>query len=411
MIPQAILPYVFHHLTYNELLQCSLVCKLWYRLTFDPLLAEKWKDINFQSKIQKLTKKYVEDSITVTSRLKKEEKMNWNEIFEKVLQRGKNHIQCIQLWSNFNVKQINLVTNTNFLNNLILLDLRGTNFDIKFLFEIELKGKQETNNNNNNNNNNYHHRITKNFENSIENEKNHHKEEINMKKNCSNNNKGNNDNEYQQQQQQHQLQKQKETEVNKNSIVKVKATEEEEHHYFLDLFKNLKYLYISGCQNATKEAVIKINQQWNNIILDVKICSECQEMTRICRGKALNASNYPDLATLSHCHVCKKSHCDHCRPLWTCETCGGDYTCQDCRAHGLTCNICDADYCYTCNHPKEVLECRYCHRMSCGQSTKCQNLGYLYKACDRCNLYVCRKCKNDKESLLVCSNALFPKLL
>jgi len=136
MIPQIILPYVFHQLNYHELLQCSLVCKLWYQLTFDPLLAEQWKDINFQQKIKKLTKRYVEDSINVTNRIKKEEKMNWNEIFEKVLKRGRNHIKYLKLWSQFNPQQIHLVTNRHFTNNLILLDLRGTNFDIKFLFEI-----------------------------------------------------------------------------------------------------------------------------------------------------------------------------------------------------------------------------------------------------------------------------------
>jgi len=280
MIPPAIIPYIFLHLSYKELLQCSLVCKLWYELTFDPLLAGKWKDINFQQKIQKLTQKYVRDSVTVTTRLNKEEKMDWKDIFEKVLKRGKNHIHYLRVWSSFTPQQLPMITNPNFLNNLILLDLRNTNFDVKYLFKPEINS------------------------NIIKSGKGKQIEDIEMIE-------------------------------NKIKSITINDDDDDNYYYFLDLLKNLKYLYIFGCKNTTKKTVYKINMKWKHLILDVKICKECHELTRICRDKALN-SDIHNIEKITHCSRCRKSHCDHCRPLWTCEVCKGDYTCQDCRAHGLT---------------------------------------------------------------------------
>ncbi|KAL6621451.1 hypothetical protein U3516DRAFT_895404 [Neocallimastix sp. 'constans'] len=368
MIPPAIIPYIFLQLSYKELLQCSLVCKLWYELTFDPLLAKKWEDINFQQKIQKLTHRYVKDSVTVTTRLNKEEKMDWKGIFEKVLKRGKNRIHYLKIWSSFTLQQLPMIANPNFLNNLVLLDLRNTNFDVKYLFKPEI------------NNNIMKYSKEKQIEDikMIENKI----KLLTINNDDSINNRSG---------------------INNNDIEKRENNDNtNNYYYFLDLFKNLKYLYIFGCKNATKETVYKINMKWKHLTLDVKICEECHELTRICREKALN-SDIHNIEKITHCSRCKKSHCDHCRPLWTCEVCKGDYTCQDCRAHGLTCTTCDSDYCYTCNYPGKVLECRYCHFMSCGQSLKCQNIGHLYKGCDKCDLYVCHKCEKDQKKLIKCS--------
>ncbi|ORX82862.1 hypothetical protein BCR32DRAFT_267336 [Anaeromyces robustus] len=378
MIPQTILPYVFRYLKYNELLQCSLVCKLWYNLTFDPLLSEHWKNINFQNKLQQLENKYVETSVTIKSRLNKEEKMNWKKIYETILKRCRFHIKYLKLWSNFNSRQINILYfNNNYLNNLIILDLRGTDFNVQLLFEtlnhinnnnlITLKEKENhqintINNNNNNNNNN------------------------NININTEDNNE--------------ELQK----ELIDKCNIKDTNTDTNTDTYFLDLFKNLKYLFIYGCKNTTKEAVIQFNILWKNIKLDVKVCDKCHEMTKICNEKELYSyTSIQKLNKLSYCFECKKSYCDYCRPLWTCNKCGGEYLCYDCRAHGLKCTTCHNDYCYTCNQPKNILQCRYCHSMSCGQSLKCQNLGYLFKSCDKCDFYVCKKCKNENESLITCS--------
>jgi len=406
MIPQVILPYVFQQLNDKELLKCSIICKLWYKLTFDPLLSRNWKNINFQEKIEKLTNKYVRDSVTVTSHLKKEEKMNWEKIYKIVLKRGKNNIQYLKLWSCFNSQQINMVISDGSLNNLITLDLRGTNYDISLLFEVNIdkdkikliKGKEKEKQNDNKN-------YTKDID--VENK-------INVNNNGEiEKSKNNKDKKIQKVNDEEKTTKVEKVNNNKikNQIKDINSNDNSEKilektpkkpQYFLDSFKHLKYLYIYRCKNVNVETIEKIHNQWKNIVLDVKVCHECHELTKICSDKKLK-SDPNIIEKLSHCSVCKKEYCDHCHPLWTCEVCGGDPTCYDCRAHGIKCTTCDCDYCYTCNQPKKILQCRYCHNMTCGQSSICQNLGYLYKACDKCDYYVCNKCRDDQDNLMICS--------
>ncbi|ORX52162.1 hypothetical protein BCR36DRAFT_350438 [Piromyces finnis] len=365
MIPQVILPFVFQQLNDKELLKCSLVCKLWYTLTFDPLLSQKWKKVNFQEKVKKLTDRYTKDSISVISRLKNEEKMDWETIYKIVLKRGKNQIQYLKIWSCFNKQCFSMIINSNSLNNLITLDLRGTNFDISILCETYKYDDVK--------------KITYNIEKN---------DKATEEKETTNDNV-----------------KRAINESSKNKENQEDYTLEKSSEYtycILDYFSHLKYLFFYGCKNISVERIEKINKQWKDIQLDMKICHECNKISKICSDKKLKF-DVTDIEKLSHCKICKKEYCDQCLPLWTCESCGGDPTCRDCRAHGLNCTTCNCDYCYTCNQPKKVLQCRYCNSMSCGQSTICQNLGYLYKACDKCDYYVCNKCKDDNENLVVCS--------
>ncbi|OUM61548.1 hypothetical protein PIROE2DRAFT_12411 [Piromyces sp. E2] len=439
MIPQVILPYVFQQLNDKELLKCSLVCKLWYLFTYDPLLSRHWKQINFQEKVEKLTGKYVRDSVPVTSYLKKEEKKDWEKMYKIVLKRGKHHIQYLKMWSSFNAQQINIIMNDNGLRNLLVLDLRGTNFDISYLFETItktqkvklIKGKENDNgnhddnldNNNNNNDNNDDDNNDNNDndgndnndekENENENEKidridkekEKEKDDSKDKQEKSGNEKMRKNSTIPPQDSTH-FRDKKERE--KNDGEEKDQSTSQIHSFFLDSLPKLKYLYVYGCKSVSGEILEKIHRQWENIVLDVKICEECHEVTSICPNKKLK-SDPIILQKITHCSVCKREHCDRCRPLWTCEACGGELTCQDCRAHGLKCTTCDCDYCYTCNQPKKILQCRYCHRMACGQSTICQNLGSFYQACDKCDYYVCKKCRETPDpnqnnlNLIVCS--------
>jgi len=431
MIPPVILPNVFQQLTDKELLQCSLVCKLWYTLTFDPLLSRHWKTINFQEKIDQLTKKHVRNSVTVTAQLQMEEHMNWEHIFNMIIKRGKMQIQYLKIWSCFNAKDMNLMLkHQGFLNNLIILDLRGSNFDFSILLnpyttteykkvplirdkenfedKKEIKGKDKKIDNSHD----------KKTEKETEN-KNNHKEKIDKiitiktqpKDNSTENKNDTVDdkttNLSSSEPSSSSSSSPEPFEISESSSLvslSSSSSSESESLYFLDYFHHLNYVYVYGCKKVTLALLEKFHHQWPTIQLDVKECQECHRITRKGSDKKLK-SDPSVLQKLSQCSVCHKTHCDHCRPLWTCEVCGGEPTCRDCRAHGLKCTTCDCDYCYTCQQPKKVLQCRYCQGMSCGQSQLCQNLGYLYRACDRCDYYVCQSCRDDpkEEKLVVCS--------
>jgi len=406
MIPSAIIPYIFQQLNDRELLQVSLVCRQWYQLTFDPLLGPQWQGVNFQEKVQDLMTKYVKESAIVTSRLKKEEeKVNWKRIYEKILKRGKHHLHYLKLWSSFNEKQLTIIMENPVLDQLTILDLRGTKFDILYLFKPQQNTKtevksiskliqyKETENNIANNDDAKDDKKKQKETLQSDNNKN------NYDENDNTNNKNDDDNNKKD------IKNENKNENEKSSSSSTSSDKTNEYISLIDYFSNLKYLYIWGCKNVTEETVTKLTEAWPNLILDVKICETCQKITRKCRDQALNANPQTALQTSSQCHVCHKEHCDQCRPLWTCYVCGGDYTCEDCRAHGLKCSTCDVDFCYTCQQPKKVIECRYCHRMSCGQSTICENhLGRShYKVCDKCDYYVCDTCQHEQERLITCS--------
>jgi len=405
MIPVTIIPYVFQQLNDRELLQVSLVCRQWYQLTFDPLLGPQWQGVNFQEKLQGLLSKYVKESGIITSRLRKEkEKMDWKRVYETVLKRSQNHLRYLRLWSCFSEKQLTILMENPTFNQLMILDLRGTDFDITNLFKPQtendkvtveskmLKSKEiETNSENN--------ESKKQKETIINNDKN---------DNSSNENNKNGDNNTTIREDVRNDNK-NEHEKSSSSSSSSSTTASNETNKFIsliDFFPNLKYFYIRGCKNVTEETVTVLTKSWPHLLLDVKICDTCHSLTRKCRDQALNNDPQHALETSSQCHVCQKEHCDQCRPLWTCYVCGGDYTCEDCRAHGLKCTTCDVDFCYTCQQPKKVLECRYCHRMSCGQSAICQNqLGTNYKMCDKCEYFVCSTCHHEEHRLIVCSGS------
>jgi len=413
MIPVTIIPYVFQQLNDRELLQVSLVCRQWYQLTFDPLLGPQWQGVNFQEKLQGLLSKYVKESGIITSRLRHEkEKLDWKRIYETVLKRSKNHLHYLRLWSCFSEKQLTIVMENPTFNQLTILDLRGTNFDISNLFESQsenakatiesklLKSKEtetETETETNSENN----------ESSDKNESKKQKETIDNDKNDNssneNNNNGNTDTTTKNDIRSNDHNK------NGNEESSSSTTSSSETNTFIsliDFFPNLKYFYIRGCKKVTEETVAVLTKAWPQLVLDVKICDTCHSLTRKCRDQALNNDPQHALETSSRCHVCQKEHCDQCRPLWTCYSCGGDYTCEDCRAHGLKCTTCDVDFCYTCQQPKKVLECRYCHRRSCGQSAICQTqLGTYYKMCDKCEYFVCDTCYHEEHRLIACSGS------
>jgi len=349
--------------------------------------------------------------------------MNWEKIYKVVLKRGKNHIHYLKLWSSFNSQQINIMMmNEHGLNNLMVLDLRGTNYDISNLFKMNtdkekvklIKGKEIKNDDNNDDNNNNDNDDDNNNDNDNEDNNDNNdsnNEEEKEKKRDDNKEKANDKGK---QKVEKEVKESDNKEKIENKYTKNDTNDEKknqnntddipkkESFAFIDSLPQLKYLYIYGCKNVTVENIEKVQQQWKTIKLDVKICQECHDITRICPDKKLT-SDPTVIEKISHCSVCKKEHCDQCHPLWTCEVCGGELTCHDCRAHGIKCTNCDCDYCYFCNQPKKILQCRYCHRMSCGQSTQCQNLGYLYKACSKCDYYVCNTCQKDQDHLITCS--------
>jgi len=269
MIPSAIIPYVFQQLNDRELLQVSLVCRQWYQLTFDPLLGPQWQGVNFQEKVQDLMTKYLKESAIVTSRLKKEEeKVNWKRIYEKMLKRGKHHLHYLKLWSSFSEKQLTIIMENPILDQLTILDLRGTKFDILYLFKSQQKTKTEVESTSkliqHKENDNKKQKETLHSDN---NENNHDENDKTKNKSYDDDNKDKKD---------IKNENKKENEESSTSLTS-SSDKTNEFTSLIDYFSNIKYLYIWGCKNVTEETVTKLTEAWPNLILDVKICETCQK--------------------------------------------------------------------------------------------------------------------------------------